>query len=151
MTQNDTILMFAIFLMLLANIHPPKPVQILPMPVVNLEKSLLERFVPYFLLLTLRNKVRNRMWWVEPQQKIHFDVIKGDVCHCTPKMLDRKYLQSYRMTFLTFEYLLQELTPFICPFVIQSVRTPIPLSKVVKMVLYRLTHGISFERMKCIV
>jgi hypothetical protein len=44
------------------------------------------------------------MWWVEPQQKIHFDVIEGDVWHCTPKMLDRKYLQFYKMTFLAFEY-----------------------------------------------
>jgi hypothetical protein len=39
------------------------------MPVVNLEKFLLEQFMPYFLLLTWRNKIRNRMWWVEPQQK----------------------------------------------------------------------------------
>jgi hypothetical protein len=79
MAQDDTIFMFAIFLMLLANIHPPKPIQILPMPMVNLEKSLSEWFMPYFLLLTWRNKVKNRMWWVEPKQKIHFDVIKGNV------------------------------------------------------------------------
>jgi hypothetical protein len=76
------------------------------------------------------------MWWVEPWQKIHFDVIEGDVWHCTPKMLDRKYLQCYRMTFLTFEYLSQELTPFIYPFAIQFVKTPIPLRKGMKMVLY---------------
>jgi len=93
MAQDDTILMFVIFWVLLANIHPPKLIRILPMPVVNLEKSLLERFMPYFLLLTWRNKVRNRMWWVEPRQKMHFDVIEGNVWHCTPKMLDRKYLQ----------------------------------------------------------
>jgi hypothetical protein len=52
------------------------------MPMVNLEKSLLKWFMPYFLLLTWINKVRNRMWWVEPWQKIHFDVIEGDVWHC---------------------------------------------------------------------
>jgi hypothetical protein len=54
------------------------------------------------------------------------------------------------MTFLTFEYLLQELTPFICSSTTQFVRTPIPLNKVVKMVLYRLTHGISLERMSAL-
>jgi hypothetical protein len=102
MAQDDTILMFAIFLVFLANIHPPKPIQVLPMPMVNLEKSLLEQFMPYFLLLTWRNKVRNRIWGVEPQQKLHFDVIEGNVWHCTPKMFDRKYFQSYRMTFLAF-------------------------------------------------
>jgi hypothetical protein len=76
------------------------------------------------------------MWWVEPQQKIHFDVIEGDVWHCTPKMLDRKYLQSHRMTFLAYEYLLQKLTPFICPSATQFVKALIPLRKVVEMVLY---------------
>jgi hypothetical protein len=60
------------------------------MPVVNLEKFLLEQFMPYFLLFTWRNKIRNRMWWFEPQQKIYFDAIEGDVWHCTSKMFDRK-------------------------------------------------------------
>jgi hypothetical protein len=54
------------------------------------------------------------------------------------------------MTFLTFEYLLQELTPFICPFAIQFVKTPIPFRKDVKMVLYRLAHGISPKRMNAL-
>jgi hypothetical protein len=65
--------------MLLANIHSPTLIQILPTPVVNLEKFLLERVMPYFVLLTWRNKVKNMMWWVELQRKIHFDVIEGDV------------------------------------------------------------------------
>jgi hypothetical protein len=38
MAQDDTIVMLAIFLVLLANIHPPKPIQILLMSMVNLEK-----------------------------------------------------------------------------------------------------------------
>jgi hypothetical protein len=42
MAQDGTILMFAIFLVLLANIHPPKSIQVLPVQVVNLKKSLLE-------------------------------------------------------------------------------------------------------------
>jgi len=65
-------------------------------------------------------------------------------------MLDRKYIQSYRMTLLTFEYLLTELTPFICPYVTQFVRTLIPLKKDMKMVLYWLAHEISFERMNAL-
>ncbi len=143
MAQDDTIFMFVIFLVLFANIHPPKPIQVLPMLVANLEKSLLEWFMPYFLLLIWRNKVRNRMWGFEPWQKLHFDVIESDVWHCTSRMFDRKYFQSYKMTFLTFEYLLQKLTPFVYPSTTQFVKIPIPLIKVVKMVLYRLAHGIS--------
>jgi hypothetical protein len=54
------------------------------------------------------------------------------------------------MTFLTFEYLLQELTPFIYPSPTQFVRTPIPFKKALKMVLYWLAHGISPERMNAL-
>jgi hypothetical protein len=54
------------------------------------------------------------------------------------------------MTFLAFEYLLQELTTFICPSIIQFVRTPIPLKKVVKMILYPLAHGIPPEKMNAL-
>jgi hypothetical protein len=54
------------------------------------------------------------------------------------------------MTFLAFEYLLQKLIPFIYPFAIQFVRTPIPLKKTMKMVLYQLAHGIFLEKMKAL-
>jgi len=54
------------------------------------------------------------------------------------------------MTFLTFKYLLQKLTPFICPSTTQFVKTPIPFRKVVKIVLYPLSHGISPERMNAL-
>jgi len=96
-------------------------------------------------LMTLCTHARRCLW-----HKIHFDVIEGDVWHCTPKKFDRKYFQSYRIIFLAFEYLLQELTPFICPFTIQIVKTPLLLRKAVKMVLYQLAHGISFERMSAL-
>jgi hypothetical protein len=32
----------------------------------------------------------------------HFDIVEGGVWHTTPQMLDKKYLQAYRMTFLGF-------------------------------------------------
>jgi Ni/Fe-hydrogenase subunit HybB-like protein len=54
------------------------------------------------------------------------------------------------MTFLTFEYLLQELTPFIYSSVTQFDKTPILLRKAVKMVLYQLAHGISLEKMNAL-
>ncbi len=65
-------------------------------------------------------------------------------------MFDRKYLQSYRMTFLAFEYLLQDLTPFICPSTTQFVKTPILLRKDEKMILSRLAHGIFHEKMNAL-
>jgi hypothetical protein len=42
------------------------------------------------------------------------------------------------------------LTPFIYPFTTQFVRTLIPLKNIVKMVLYRLAHGISSKRMNAL-
>jgi hypothetical protein len=54
------------------------------------------------------------------------------------------------MTLLAFEYLLQELTPFIYPSATQFVRTPIPFKKAMKMVLYQLAHGIFPERMNAL-
>jgi len=54
------------------------------------------------------------------------------------------------MTFFTFEYLLQELTPFIYTSATQFVRTPILFKKAMKMVLYQVAHGISTKRMNAL-
>lgn len=53
------------------------------------------------------------------------------------------------MTFMAFEQLVLELTPFLQPIVPHCVpnRPPMPIRKQVKLVLYRLAHGISCERM----
>ncbi len=42
------------------------------------------------------------------------------------------------------------MTPFIYPFAIQFVKTPIPFKKSMKMVLYQLAHGIFLEKMKAL-
>ena len=39
------------------------------------------------------------------------------------------------------------LTPFLCPTAVTFVRPPIPIKKQVKLVLYRLAHGVSCARM----
>ena len=51
------------------------------------------------------------------------------------------------MTFLSFEKLVQELTPFLRPVAITFVRRPIPIRKQIKLVLYRLAHGVSCAKM----
>ena len=42
---------------------------------------------------------------------------------------------------------MQELTPFLRPVAITFVRPPIPIRKQIKLVLYRLAHGVSCARM----
>ena len=48
---------------------------------------------------------------------------------------------------LAFEALVDLLTPFLRPIVATFVRPPVPVRKQVKLVLYRLAHGISCARM----
>ena len=67
--------------------------------------------------------------------------------HTTPDMLDRKYRQTYRMSFLAFKQLVAELTPFLRPTAQMFVRPPIPIRKQVCLVLYRLAHGYSCKAM----
>ena len=87
------------------------------------------------------------MWWVEPRQYIHHDIVEGDVWHTMPQMLNIKYWQTYRMEFMAFEALVDLLTPFLHPTVVRFVRPPIPVRKQVKLVLYRLAHGVSCAKM----
>ena len=55
-------------------------------------------------------------------------------------MLDRKYRQSYMMSFLAFERLVAELTPSLRPTTQMFVRPPISIKKQVCLVVYRLAH-----------
>ncbi len=64
------------------------------------------------------------MWWVEPRQYIHHDVVEGDVWHTSPQMLNLRYWQTYRMEFLAFEALVDLLTPFLRPIAATFVRPP---------------------------
>ena len=51
------------------------------------------------------------------------------------------------MDFITFEQLVDLLTPFLRPTAVTFVRPPIPIRKQMKLVLYRLAHGMSCARM----
>ena len=88
-----------------------------------------------------------RLWWIEPKQNIHYDVVEGDVWHTTPDILDRKYRKSYRMSFMAFEHLVAELIPFLRSTANMFVRPPIPIRTQVSLVVYRLAHGFSCKAM----
>ena len=45
------------------------------------------------------------------------------------------------MSFMAFEHLVAELTPFLCPTTNMFVRPPIPIRKQVSLIIYRLVHG----------
>ena len=62
-------------------------------------------------------------------------------------MLDRKYRQTYMMSFLAFERLVAELTPSLRPTAQMFVRPPISIKKQVCLVVYRLAHDFSCKTM----
>ena len=107
----------------------------------------IRRLLPIIAVMAWRQRFPRRMWWVEPRQYIHHDVVEADVWHTTPEMLDFRYWQTYRMEFLAFEALVDLLTPFLQPTAARFVRPPIPVRKQVQLVLYRLAHGVSSARM----
>ena len=61
----------------------------------------------------------------------------------TPDILNRKYRKTYKMSFLAFEQLVAELTPFLRPTTLMFLMPPIPIRKQMCLVLYRLAHGFS--------
>jgi hypothetical protein len=54
-----------------------------------------------------------RDWWVFPKQQTEWDVIQGKVWKLSPALLDKKWIDNYRMSYMTFEELVEELTLFI--------------------------------------
>ena len=62
-------------------------------------------------------------------------------------MLDKKYLDTFQMSFLAFEQLVLELTLFLQSHARYFVPAPIPIRKQVKLVIYWLACGHSCEKM----
>ena len=116
--------------------------------------DLLETFtavccIPTVIVATWMRRFPLWFWWMKPRQYVHHDVVENDVWHTTPQMSNLKHWQIFRMTFMAFEQLVLELTPFLQPIVPHCVsnRPPMSIRKQVKLVLYRLAHGISCEMM----
>ena len=93
----------------------------------------------YFLIVVVYSWMRRfpqKCWWIDSKQNIHYDVNDGDVWHTTPDLLDQKYRQTYRMSFLAFEQLVTELTPFLRLTTQMFVKHPIPFRKQIYVVVY---------------
>ena len=145
---NQTFLVFFAFLVVLMSFQVCRRHHVVPSLSTDLGGSLpIQRFLPIIAAMAWRQCFPRRMWWVEPRQYIHHDVVEGDVWHTTPQMRDLRYWQTYRMDFLSFEALVDLLTPFLRPTTAIFVRPPIPVRKQVKLDLYRLAHGVSCARM----
>jgi hypothetical protein len=102
------------------------------------------RLLAILVVLACKQCFSHWMWWVELRQYIHHDDVESDVWHTSPQILD---LQYWRMAFLAFEGLVHLLAPLLCPTTAMFVRPLILIRKQIKLILYRLAHGISSIRM----
>jgi hypothetical protein len=87
---------------------------------------------------------------VQPRQYVYHDNVQDDVWHTTLEMLDREYWSAFKMTFMTFEHLVMELTPFLIPTIphVVSSRPPLSIRKQIKLVIYRLAYGLSCKKIQ---
>jgi hypothetical protein len=83
---------------------------------------------------------RERDRWVFPKQQTEWDVIQGEVWKLSPALLDEKWIDNYRMAYMTFEELVEELTLFIKQKDTRW-RGANSVDKAVAMVLFRSAHG----------
>jgi len=63
-------------------------------------------------LLKKKKKHCTQLFWEEPKQRTHWEMVETIVWHTTPEMKDRKYLMYYWMTFDAFNVLVEEWTLF---------------------------------------
>jgi hypothetical protein len=59
-----------------------------------------------FWLLAYKETKPHRIWWKEPKQSTHWDLIRI-VWHTILEMKDKKYLSTYRITYGTFMFLVR--------------------------------------------
>ena len=69
--------------------HHRSVVPIVPMEVET--GSGVQRLFPMIVAMFYRQRFPQHMWWVEPCQYIHHDVVEDDVWHTTHDMLNLKY------------------------------------------------------------
>jgi len=67
---------------------------------------------------------------------VEHDAIEEDVWHMSHDMVDKKYFDTFCMSFLAFEQLVLELTPFLQSDAPYFVWSPILVCKQVKLILY---------------
>jgi hypothetical protein len=88
--------------------------------------------------------IGGRNWWVFPKQQTEWDVIQGAVWKMSPALLDEKWMENYRMSYSTYEELVEELTPYIKQ-QDSRWRKAINAHKAVAMVLFRLATGYALK------
>jgi hypothetical protein len=82
----------------------------------------------------------SRDWWVFPRQHLDWDAIQNGIWQQEPSLLDRKWIQYYKMPYSRYLELVEELTPYIKR-EDTNYREAIAPKKVVAAVLFRLSRG----------
>ncbi len=98
--------------------------------------------VKFFFGLLVYQEIRPyKIWWKEPKQSTHWDLIEV-VWHNNLEMKDRKYLFAYCMTFWIFTYLVRKLEPFVKFRATMFIRAPLELKKTIGLCYIDLHMGL---------
>jgi hypothetical protein len=98
---GHSILVFFAFLVVLVTFQPRRRRCVVPyVPFDIAGGHSMHRLLPFFAVMAWRQRFPRRMWWVEPRQYIHHDIVEGDLWHTSPQMLNLRYWQIYHMEFL---------------------------------------------------
>jgi hypothetical protein len=77
------------------------------------DPSIKFHFLPFLSTILSRKRSPSWLWWKKPMQHVQWDFVESTVWHTTPEMRHRKFMGYYRMSFETFNNLVEELTPFL--------------------------------------
>jgi len=72
-------------------------------PLDLLELSTSATTLPFVMVAAWLQQFDERFWWVEPHQYVYHDVVEDDVWHMSHDMLDKKYFNTFHISFLAFE------------------------------------------------
>ena len=114
------------------------------------DSSMMARCLP-FIFVACAGMVQTylgRLWWVDPRQATHWDIIEGVVWHVCLIYRDRKFVEAYRMPYFAFMYLVSELEPYVKSHYKIHVRAPIEPRKAIALAIYRLAHGTPATEMR---
>jgi len=112
------------------------------------ETSIRACFLPLLFALFSRKKHNPpQLFWVEHRQATHWNYVEMVVWRSSDEMHHKKFKRFYRMSYGTFENLVNMPTPFLKSRCVNQVRPQMEIKKIVACVFYRFAHGHSPKHM----
>jgi hypothetical protein len=112
------------------------------------ESSLAPTFLLVLSLVASRKNLPPRIFWIEPKQNTQWDFVERVVWKTIDEMYERKYIKYCRMSFESFNNLVQLLTLYSRSENEILVRQQTEIRLIIAAVIYRFAHGHSPEHIQ---